>query len=247
MIHLFLVAAQAVAGLPQISLQATDNGFAIEVSEFDQTQAEAVEAEVGRRAAETCASQTVEWGKFRFDESLGKNLGAEPAKVNAYRREFRCANAAQANFVAAPADWTATAADEADVRTFFETYYARRDADDPRGALAMFRTGMPEDPEEWAKQNRDQIKRLGKGQRRIAAVTWYVNPEAADRPGIYAAIDFTGDYPSVHFYCGYIGLYRKAPGSYEIVREEQNLFEQNQETPDPEQLAQMRAALCRGN
>src|SRR5688500_11555443 len=102
MFFLFFMAAQSAVGLPQVSLQSAGEDYAIEVAAFDQAQAEAVEAEVGRRAAETCANQTVEWGKFRFDQSLGKYPGSDPARVNTYRREFRCASAAQADYAAAP-------------------------------------------------------------------------------------------------------------------------------------------------
>lgn len=247
MILALLLSMQSVAGLPQVSLQSSGDHHAVEVAEFDQSLASAVESEVARRAGEICSGRSVEWGKFRFDQNLGKDPGAEPVKVTAYRREFRCTDASQTSFGPAPADWKARPSDEADVRRFFESYYDRRDAGDMKGALTMFRPGMPDDPDSWATGIREFNKQLGEGRRRVSAVAWYVNPEAADRPGIYAAIDFVGNYPAAHFYCGYTGLYRKGPASYEIVREEQNQFTKGSEPPDPQQLAQMRASLCRGD
>jgi hypothetical protein len=249
MLFAILLAIQTTtAASPQLSLEKSGEGYVAEIAApFDHAQFQAVESEVARRAAELCAGNTIDWGKFRFDEELGKNPGTDLAKVKAYRREFRCVAAAQSSFQAVPADWVASAIDEADVRRFFDNYYARRDAGDTDGALAMFRPGTQENAASWAMSVRDSNKQLGAGKRRLVGVTWYVNPEAADRPGIYAALDFVGDYPSMHFYCGYIGLYRKGPGSYEIVREEQNLFERNKETPEAQQLATMRAAMCREN
>ncbi len=247
MVFALLLSMQSVAGLPQVSLQSSGDHHAIEVAEFDQSLAPIVESEVARRAGEICSGRAVAWGKFRFDQNLGKDPGAEPVKVSAYRREFRCTGESQTSFDAAPADWKASASDEADVRRFFDSYYGRRDSGDMKGALAMFRPGMPEDPDSWTMGIREFNKQLGEGRRRVSAITWYVNPEAADRPGIYAAVDFVGDYQTAHFYCGYIGLYRKAPGAYEIVREEQNQFMKGLEPPDGQQLAQMRASVCRGD
>ena len=147
--------------------------------------------------------------------------------------------------MAAPADWTPTAIDDADVRKVFETYYAKRDSGDSLGALKMFSREAKADPAEFGTRTRKFNAQLGPGRRRITAVSWEINPEAADRPGIYAALDFVGDYPAVHFYCGYIGVYRLGPGKYQIVREEENSFMRAKELPDPAQLTQMRAALCR--
>ena len=76
-------------------------------------------------------------------------------------------------------------------------------------------------------------------------MTWYVNPEASDRPGVYAALDFIGSYSGVHLYCGYIVLYRLGEADYEIVREEQNTFNRSTEELNPDHLAAMRAATCR--
>jgi hypothetical protein len=246
LLALFLAPVLA-SGLPEISVKQTDDVYAAEAAPFSKMQVDAIEAEVARRAAQICFGKDVAWGKFRIDEELGKNPGTEPVKVKSYRREFRCVVAAQNSDAPAPANWAATAADDADVRRFFDDYYARRDAGETDAALAMFRPGVQEDAASWAVGVRDFNKQLGAGKRRLVAVTWYVNPEAADRPGIYAALDFVGDYPSMHFYCGYIGLYRRGAGSYEIVREEQNVFERNEETPDAQQLATMRAGFCRGN
>jgi len=242
-----ILASGLASGLPEISIKQFDDGYAAEVGSISKMQLNAIETEVARRATQICFGKDVAWGKFLIDEELGKNPGKEPAKVKSYRREFRCVATTQNSDALAPADWAATAADDADVRRFFDNYYARRDAGDTDAALAMFRPGMPDDAAGWAMDVRGFNKQLGAGKRRLVAVTWYVNPEAADRPGIYAALDFVGDYPSMHFYCGYIGLYRRGPGSYEIVREEQNLFERKEEATDAQQLATMRAEFCRGN
>jgi hypothetical protein len=151
----------------------------------------------------------------------------------------------QRTYEPAPSDWKPNAADEADVRRAFETYYARRDSGDFRAAWEMFEPGMLGSLASWSDQMRASNMKLGRGTRRITGITWYVNPEAAAHPGIFAAVDFIGEFPAAYFYCGYVGFYRRGSGSYEITREEQNQFVHGDGQPDPTQLAQMRASMCR--
>ena len=153
----------------------------------------------------------------------------------------------QRTYVPAQADWKSTAADEADVRRIFESYYASRDSGEFKAALAMFNSKARPESAAWPDKIRLFNSALGAGKRRITGVTWYVNPPSAEVPGIYAAVDFVSDYPNVHFYCGYVVFYRLEPGSYEIVREEQNAFHRGDGDANPDHLAQMRAAACRGD
>ena len=147
----------------------------------------------------------------------------------------------------APADWKASAADETDVRRAFHDYYTKRDQGAFQAAIAAFRQTARPESATWPEEMRAFTKKLGPGTRRVVAVTWYVNPPSAEQPGVYAALDFVGDYPAVHFYCGYLVFYRVAPGAYEIAREEQNIFHRSDTDANPDHLAQMRAAACRGD
>jgi hypothetical protein len=58
----------------------------------------------------------------------------------------------------------------------------------------------------------------------IKKITWYHNPPQA-APGTYAAVDFSGAYANTSLYCGYIVLNEQADGSFLIVREEQNVID----------------------
>src|SRR5678815_3419324 len=125
LIAILLAIETATAAPPQLSLEKSGDGYVAEVAApFDHAQFQAVESEVARRAAELCVGNRVDWGKFRFDEELGKNPGTDLATVKAYRREFRCVAAVQGGFPSVPADWVASTTDEADVRRFFDNYYA---------------------------------------------------------------------------------------------------------------------------
>ena len=217
----------------------------VEVGTFSPAMVPAVDADIARRALDLCVGKQVRWGKFALEENLGKVPGALPSQVKSYRREFSCIAADIRTYAAAPADWTASASDESDVRKVFAAYYGKRDSGDFAGAQAMLLPETRSELTSWSEQMRAFNIPLGKGSRRLTKITWYVNPEASDRPGVHAALDFVGTYPSVHFYCGYIMLYRLGPAEYEIVREEQNTFDRGTEVPNPDHLATMRAATCR--
>lgn len=246
MIAALLALAPAI-GMPDITVKPSGTGYIARAGTFEAGQSTAVDADIARKAAELCAGKDVVWGKFGSQIALEKQPSATPPKVSGYYKEFRCIVAETRAFLPAPADWKPSTADEADVRRFFDSYYAKRDAGEFAAALAMFQSGVQTDPVASADGFRAFNKKLGPGNRRVTAVTWEVNPSAADHPGVYAALDFVGNYPTSHFYCGYLGLYRRGPGSYEIVREEQNIFERSAETPDPVVLAQMRNEYCRGD
>lgn len=240
------VAAQVMAALPEIAIRPLGNGYRAEAATFDFWQSTAVFTEIERRAAELCRDKEVKWGNFASVTELGMDPGAAPPKISGYFQEFSCSTRAKRIYEPAPPDWKPSASDEADVRRYFETYYKRRDRGDFQAAFAMFKPDVLGDASGWAEQMRTSNTKLGAGKRRVTGVTWYVNPQGADHPGVYAAVDFVGEFPSMHVYCGYLVLYRIGPGSYEITREEQNFFERGAEGANPEQVAQMRAASCRG-
>jgi hypothetical protein len=232
--------------MPKIAIEQTADGYIAKVAEFDASIQVDVDAEIARRAADICKGKQVRWGKFSSLAKLGKIPGSEPAPVTGYVHEFSCVPIEQATYEPAPADWKPSASDETDARTFFQTYYARRDSGEFGAALNMFASSMRSEPAKWSDEMRGFNASLGAGKRRVTGVTWYVNPEQSEHPGIYAAVDFVGDYAKAYFYCGYLALYRRGPGDYEIVREEQNRFMRADSQTEPEQLAQMRATMCRG-
>lgn len=230
---------------PAVTIEPTANGYIAEVPPFDARYQNQIDAEIDGRAAEICQNKIVRWGEFKSDVRIGKPSDPEPPRVSGFSRAFSCTRPIDRNFAAAPSDWKPAAADEADVRRIFQSYYARRDAGDFRAARAMFSPEAVAEDSSWPKQMAEFNEQVGTGTRRIASLTWYVNPDSAPHPGVYVAVDFVGDFAGTHFYCGYIVLFRTAPGTYEITREEQNRFDRNDEQVDPAQLSQMRAAMCR--
>lgn len=238
--------AAAASSLPNITIAPAPRGFVARVIDFDGRKLAAVDAEIDRRARELCKDNEVRWGDFSATTALGKQLGAEPPIVRGYTREFACIVPQTVLYAPAPGDWKATAEDLTDAQRVFQSYYGRRDGGDFTSALKLFAPDVIGDTGNWAKEMQDFNAKLGEGKRRITAVTWDVNPANAPHPGVYVSLDFVGDYPSMYFYCGYLALYRRGPGSYEIVHEEQNTFGRADGNGHPTQVAQMRAAMCAG-
>ena len=241
-----LAVAASAEATPRVEVVVVKDGFSATAPTFQSRYLPAVEEEVRRDAATRCAGKNIDWVRFTWVEGLGKNPGQDIPTIKEYRRDFRCVEAQAISHERAPEDWKATAADEADARRVFKGYITARDAGSADAALAMFEPGTVEDAKGWVKRVATFNATVGAGNRRITGVTWYVNPAQASRPGVFVAIDFVGDHPKLHFYCGYVGFIRKRPGDYRIVHEEQNIFERGDRTGDAAQIAAMRATMCRG-
>jgi hypothetical protein len=229
-----------VAANPSVTIKAKGAGYVATVDTFHVSDESAVGTEIDRQAAQLCAGKAVRWGKFGSVANLDRNR-PEASQITGYYKEFECIDEKPAAFAAAPTDWQPSAEDQSEVRAFFERYYAKRDGGDFAAAAAMFSPAQGT----TAMDLERTAEKLGPGSRRITKVTWYINPEGADRPGVFAALDFVGQYQTLHLYCGYLVLYRLRQGSYEIVREEQNKFAKNEHSPNAAELAAMRSAVCR--
>lgn len=244
---LALAAWAPASTLPPISLAPAGAGYSASTPSFPGIFLSSVNEEVARRARSTCSGKGILWEEFKQTEKLGKQLGEGASTITDYRRDFRCVDATPATHVRAPDNWKPSSSDEVDVRRFFGSYYSLRDSGAASKAVALFDSNVVGDPKKWGSDVAAFNLKLGQGKRRITGVTWYVNPAQAERAGVFAAIDFIGEYPSMHFYCGYLMLFRRGAGSYDILREEQNQFARSDDVPKPAQLAEMRAAMCREN
>jgi hypothetical protein len=171
----------AASPLPSVTVEQTKKGYVAKAATFDLRQQAEVETEIARRAAELCKGKEIRWGEFNSVAKLGKTPGAEPAPVSGYSHEFSCISAQQATYEPAPADWKASAADEADVRAFFASYYTRRDKGDFPAALGMFASDMIGDRVKLAEEMAAFNTKIGSGTRRVTGVTWYVNPRCPSR------------------------------------------------------------------
>ena len=179
----------------------------------DERSAQASLKEPARRA---CGAKSVRWGRFQLRATVIAAPGKR-SRPGSFVQDIECIPA-PLPLVGGATVFTPTAADEQQVRAAALVFYARVDAGDADGALAMMtveqRASMKEDRRRidvgQAKGGRDAVAR------RIAKVTWYVDPPGVT-PGVYAAADMTGSSRSAAVICGYVALYRNPASTWEIA------------------------------
>ena len=77
--------------------------------------------------------------------------------------------------------------------------------------------------------------------RTIKKITWYRDPPQVT-PGLYAAVDFTGEFANLALHCGFVAWHLQPDGSFHLVREEENLIDRaTAQRMQPGNLNQARA------
>jgi hypothetical protein len=81
--------------------------------------------------------------------------------------------------------------------------------------------------------------------RTFEKVTWYNNHPKAHAPGIYAAVDFTGEFVNIGIYCGFVVWFQgEGQSTFRLLREEQNYISREaQEGMTATELAAARKRL----
>lgn len=183
---------------------------------------------ISARAVEICAGRYPHLGRYRFEgtETLtGEARGQARFEV---QQELECMDAPPAEVAAdtGPADWQPSAQDVRLITELTMRYFALLDAGNTAEATRLWSADQQaEMSPERLEQLRTFRREAGRpGDHQIRALTWYVNPENAPRPGIYAAADYERRYSELAFNCGYLIWFREAEGRYVIVREETNSF-----------------------
>lgn len=105
-----------------------------------------------------------------------------------------------------------------------KAYFAAKDEARFEDAYAFFsesqKRTVPFDG--WRAQLENFYREAGAVQSRtVRKITWYKDPPNA-QPGIYVAVDFSGNFPHLTLYCGFVAWRQKADGAFEVVREEAN-------------------------
>lgn len=113
------------------------------------------------------------------------------------------------------------------VEAFSRQYFLAQDEGRYRDAYGMMTASQQQllPFSRWNFLEQDFGARAGKLIRRdIRKVTWYRDPPQA-APGVYAAVDFAGEYANTSLYCGYLVLSQQADGTFLVLREERNVID----------------------
>lgn len=130
---------------------------------------------------------------------------------------------------AANVQWQASNEQLVRVEALSRAYFASKDEGRHKEAYAMLAPSQQQllPFARWSFLTQDFNARAGKlVNRDTRKITWYRNPPQA-APGVYAAVDFAGEYANTSLYCGYLILSEQADGSFLILREEQNVIDKD--------------------
>lgn len=249
---LMLAALSLAAAVPEVSSEKlADGGYRILLTApgltLEQGQARAM-----AEALRLCGGPPVALGHYRWrgEERLDEAGGSRTPVSLTLEQEAKCeGEPPPVAGEAAPSGWQPGPVDEARVLDFTARYFTERDSGRYAEAWALLTLAMKEMSPfaEWQSQAAKFAQGAGTVRRRTpVAVTWYDSPAGVE-PGIYAAVDFAGEADKLLLLCGYVVWRRQRDGSFQLVREEQNIVERAS-APDmtPEKLAQIRSSLgCR--
>lgn len=248
--------AQSMRGAPvvapsEIAVQRLGaDAFRLELKSYRSRAVDAGQDELAPKASELCGGRRVAYGRYQFEAAEALAPAATAAKGPfVLRQEIGCGDAAGAPaplVSAANVDpqWRPTAAQVERVEAQTRAYFAAKDVRQYGEAYARLSTAQQKTApfESWRAAAQEFNARAGQvRQRAIKKITWYNNPPQA-QPGIFAAVDFSGQFANADLYCGYLVWSEQADGAFLLDREEQNILDKTIELQlKPAELAQVRA------
>ena len=249
---LMLAALILAAAVPEASSEKlADGGYRILLTApgltLEQGQAKAM-----AEALRLCGGPPVALGHYRWrgEERLDEaGVSRTPVSLT-LEQDANCgAEPPRAAGKAAPSGWQPGPVDQARVLDFTARYFTDRDSGRYAEAWALLTPTMKEMTPfaEWQRQAAEFARGAGTIRRRTpVAVTWYDSPAGVE-PGLYAAVDFAGEAEKLLMLCGYVVWRRQQDGSFQLVREEQNVIERaSAPAMTPEKVARIRSSLgCR--
>ncbi|MTV38722.1 DUF4019 domain-containing protein [Duganella radicis] len=141
--------------------------------------------------------------------------------------EFKVLNARMGQDVSS--QWRASSAQIERVESLSRLYFAAKDDARYQEAYAVLTPSQHQQTPfaRWSFLAQDFNAQAGKLiQRDFKKITWYRNPPQAPA-GVYAAVDFSGEYANTSLYCGYLVLVEQPDGAFLILREEQNVVDKD--------------------
>lgn len=123
-------------------------------------------------------------------------------------------------------------------------YFAAKDGRKYQEAYALFSPSQKEAVpfDQWSSQlDEFNLKAGDVRSRTIRKISWYKDPPR-NKPGLYAAVDFSSVFANVDVHCGYVAWQEQADGAFLLVREEQNFVDKaTQQKLRPGELEKVRA------
>jgi hypothetical protein len=181
-------------------------------------------------ALSLCGESQMRFDHFEWvsNEQVSNASGQRTPRALALIQELYCGTPPAAPpEAAAPPDpnWQRSEAQEQAVLARTRAYFSAKDSGRYAEAYAMLTPALQADSDlqAWSQAASAFNSRAGTARgRQLIRVTWYNNPPQAPVAGLYAAVDFNGDFAGLHFLCGYVVWLLQTDGSWRLVREEQS-------------------------
>lgn len=141
--------------------------------------------------------------------------------------DFKVLNARMGQEVST--QWRASSVQVERVEAVSRQYFSSKDDGRYQEAYAVLTPSQHQQTPfaRWSFLAQDFNARAGKLVKRdFKKITWYRDPPQA-APGVYAAVDFSGEYTNTSLYCGYLVLAEQPDGAFLILREEQNVVDKD--------------------
>lgn len=240
----------------EINVQRIGNDlFRLSLKSYRSKTVEAGQQELFSTAQQACGGRVVQYGKYQFETKEALNATAANGAMLMLKQDVGCTTTAAGVETRAeppkkigPA-WLPAPAQVQRVERLTKTYFAARDGRRYMDAYQLFSFASKQiSPfERWSSGVEDFNSKVGSVVRRdIKKITWYKNPPQA-APGTYAAVDFSSQFANANIHCGSVIWVEQDDGTFQIVREEENVIDKSMENAlTPDELAKARAQFgCR--
>ncbi|MFL6656693.1 MAG: DUF4019 domain-containing protein [Massilia sp.] len=179
------------------------------------------------KAQALCGAKNAVFGRFQFEQDEALKHDGESTLI--LKQDIVCSSEADGRTPGQPpapanTEMSASVAQQEAVRLRTQAYFAAKDQAHYQDAYAMLGDGSRSLTtfERWqARVAAFNAKAGAVRERRIAKVTWYLNPPGVDA-GRYVAVDFVSRFAKLDVHCGYVVWNEQSDGSYLLVREEEN-------------------------
>jgi hypothetical protein len=209
----------------------------IVVQSMTSKSVEAARLELMPEAKRICGTQPVWFGEYQFDG--GGNDG--PFLL---MQPIGCVDLVSppSTVVRDPA-WRPTEMQHGIILELTRRYFRLKDADNFEQVRQFLAPSLPFG--DWRASSEKFNKQAGEVRyRKVEKVTWYKDPPNAFAPGLFTAVDFTGQFANIDIYCGFVVWHRGEDNMTRLLREEQNYISREmQQKMSSDELTAMRKKL----
>jgi hypothetical protein len=225
-----------------------DDSFRLVLKSFRSASVDAGQAEILPKAHEVCRGKNIAYGRYQF--ALLEPVGSTATQRSlVLKQEVTCGGTATppppaVSVANRDPDWRPTSSQVQLVERNTNAYFAAKDSRRYSEAYAQLSPSQKNTTplERWTSLAEDFNAKAGEVRTRlIRKITWYKDPPNV-APGVYAAVDYSGEFANTATHCGFVAWHEQSDGSFLLVREEQNTIDKASAAKmKPEEREQVRA------